>query len=132
MGILNQVLARLPRPIQPSIRRSGRLLRNKVYAHQGTVKMTWGGFTLEVPKYHRLRRLRQSQPYRDLCVGITAKFVTEKYANATIVDICANIGDTAAIIAQYTSAKIVLVEANDYYAGILTKNVRQFPNEIEI
>lgn len=76
--------------------------------------------------------MRQSQPYRDLCVGITAKFVTEEYANATIVDIGANIGDTAAIIAQYTSAKIVLVEASDYDAGILTKNVRQFPNEIEI
>ncbi len=132
MGVLNQVLARLPKPVQQSIKRAGRLLRDKVYAQQGTVKMTWGGYTLEVPKYHHLHRLRQSQPYRDLCVGITAKFVTEKHANSTIVDIGANIGDTAAIITRYSPAKMILVEASDYYAEILAKNVKQFPNEIEI
>lgn len=132
MGVLNQLLARLPKPVQHSIREIARRLRDKVYAKQGTVKMTWGGYTLDVPKHHHLHELRKSQPYRDLCVGITAKFVCEKYTNATIVDIGANIGDTAAIIAQYSSAKMILVEASDYYGGILAKNAKQFPNEIEI
>lgn len=48
------------------------------------------------------------------------------------MDIGANIGDTAAIIANNSSAKMILVEASDYYAEILARNVKQFPNEIEI
>jgi FkbM family methyltransferase len=132
MGVLNKVVARLPRPLQDSARRSGRFLRDKMYARQSTVKMLVSGFTLEIPRHHHLVGMQKSQPYRNLCVGITAKFVTEKYIDATIVDIGANIGDTAAVIAQYCGNKMIVVEASDYYAEILSRNVKQFPNPIEI
>lgn len=132
MGVFNQIFAQLPKPIADSIRKPARLLRDKMYARQGTGQMTWGGFTLEVPKYHHLRRLQNSQPYRDLCVGVTARYVTEKYRDATIVDIGANIGDTAALMAQNSANKMILVEASDYYADILSRNIKRFPNEVEI
>jgi len=79
MGVLNKVVARLPKPLQDSARRSGRFLRDKMYARQSTVKMLVSGFTLEIPRHHHLVGMQKSQPYRNLCVGITAKFVTEKY-----------------------------------------------------
>jgi FkbM family methyltransferase len=132
MGVLNKVVARLPKPLQDSARRSGRFLRDKMYARQSTVKMLVSGFTLEIPRHHHLVGMQKSQPYRNLCVGITAKFVTEKYIDATIIDIGANIGDTAAVIAQYCGNKMIVVEASDYYAEILSRNVKQFPNPIEI
>ena len=132
MGVLNRALARLPKPLQSSVKRTGRLLRDKVYAKQGTVEMKLGRFTLEIPKHHHLMALLKSQPYRNLCVGIAAKQVSLKHNDATIVDIGANIGDTAAVIAQHCANKLILVEASDYFAGILARNVKQFPNEVEI
>jgi FkbM family methyltransferase len=67
-----------------------------------------------------------------MCVGIVAKFVASKYPDGTIVDIGANIGDTAAIIATYSSNKLILVEPSEYFCEILRRNVRQFPNEVVV
>ncbi len=91
-----------------------------------------GQFSIQAPKDHILLKLQKIQPYRDLFVGITAKFVSEKYPKKNIVDIGANIGDTAALIASNCKNKLILVEASDYFYGILTKNVAVLPNEVVV
>jgi len=97
---------------------------------QRLVTIRCGNFELQAPASHLLADLRPPQPYRDRCVGISAKHLAEKYTGGTLVDIGANIGDTAAIMATYVQNKLVLIEASDYYFELLSRNARQFPNEI--
>src|SRR5258708_6065145 len=70
-------------------------------ATQGMVQLRVGDFTLDAPSNHILLRLQPVQPYRDLAVGVTARELARKYPGATFVDIGANIGDTAALMATF-------------------------------
>jgi FkbM family methyltransferase len=87
-----------------------------------------GNIDIKAPETHTILEFCKSQPYRDLAVGITAKYVSEKYPGETIIDIGANIGDTAAMIATYSSNPLVLVEPSDYFAEILVNNVKYIPS----
>jgi len=54
-----------------------------------------------------------------------------KYPSGTIVDIGANIGDTAAIISTHARPnKLILIEGSDYFFDILVRNVSQLPGNI--
>jgi FkbM family methyltransferase len=106
--------------------------RQKLFFKQGVILHRWGDYQLLAPEKHASIEFMSRQPYRDLCIGIAAKYVCEKYRNGTIVDIGANIGDTASIIASYTKNKMILVEASDFYFDFLQKNSKQLPNEIEL
>ena len=97
---------------------------------QKTATLRCGNFDLLSPESHLLFELQKIGPYRDLCIGISAKIICDKYHDATIVDIGANIGDTAAIIASHVSNKLILVEGSDYYYKFLEKNLHLFPNAI--
>ncbi len=128
--LLRKAASRLPEPIYEYLRLWHRRHGNVSYFRQGLTTIRCGSYELQIPKDHLLVKLRKQQPYRDLCIGITAKFVAAKRPDASIVDVGANIGDTAAIIANYVHNKLILVEASDYFFGILTQNARQFTNEL--
>jgi FkbM family methyltransferase len=49
-----------------------------------------------------------------------------------LVDVGANIGDTAAIMATYSPSPIVLVEASEFYCRFLRNNVARIPNRTSI
>ncbi len=102
------------------------------YFEQDLTKIKVGAYEIEVPEQHFLIKLLEEnlQPFRDLCVGITAKYVSAKYPNGTMIDIGANIGDTAAIIATYAQNKLILIEGSDYFFELLVRNTSQLPNKI--
>ena len=102
---------------------------NQRYFQQGFTHIKCGDYEIEAPDKHILTEILKSQPYRDLCIGITAQYISAKYPKGTIIDIGANIGDTAAIIATYAQNKLILVEGSDYFFDILVRNSSQFPNE---
>jgi FkbM family methyltransferase len=122
----------LPKPIYELLR--DRLVRHsgRHYFKQGFTQVKCGAYEIEAPENHPLVNIRRSQPYRDLCVGITAKYTSAKYPDGTIVDIGANIGDTAALIATYARNKLILIEASDYFFDILVRNASKLPNEIVV
>ena len=91
-----------------------------------------GDFEIEVPEKHALVEILKVQPYRDACVGIAAKHISMKYPKGNIVDIGANVGDTAAMIATNARNKLILVEPSHYYSEILAYNILQLPNDVEI
>jgi len=91
-----------------------------------------GDFEIMAPENHPLFRKQKEQPYYDLGIGIAAKYLSTKYPEGTMVDIGANIGDTAAVIATYAKNRLVLVEASDYYFGILSQNARRIPNILAV
>ena len=120
----------LPKPLFEFLRSHRRQYLEKQFFNQGVTQIKCGAFTIEAPQNHILLKLVNSQPYRDLCAGITAKYVSAKYPDGTIIDIGANIGDTAAIIATYAKNKLMLIEASDYFFEFLVRNTSQFPNDI--
>jgi len=98
------------------------------FKNQKLVDIKIGNMAIKAPEKHILFELHKRQPYRDLAIGIIAHAVSEKYPDATIVDIGANIGDTAAMIASYCGNPLILIEASDYFYDILVKNSSLFPN----
>ena len=104
--------------------------QQKRFFAQKTAILHCGNFDLLSPESHLLFELQKIGPYRDLCIGISAKVICDKYPDASIVDVGANIGDTAAILASHVANKLILVEGSDYYYDFLDKNLHLFPNEI--
>lgn len=102
------------------------------FLSQGSCVLTVGGIPLEIPERHPLPGLMADQPLRDQCVGVTAKFTAEKYPSATMIDIGANVGDTAAIIAESCSNPLLLVEASDFFHGYLIRNTPKLKNRVSV
>lgn len=122
----------VPAPIRDAFRRlRGRWRENKFFT-QSLLHVKCGDYELLVPKSHLLTNLLATQPLRDKCVGVAAEYLGLKYRSGTIVDVGANIGDTAAIIATHASNKLILVEGSEYFHSLLLRNVRQLPNDIEV
>ncbi len=128
--LIKRVLEKLPESISEYLLQRGKGVQDRLYLKQGFTQIKCGAFQLQSPKNHLLVGVHKAQPYRDLCVGIVSKFVSAKYPDGTIIDIGANIGDTAALIATYSKSKLILVEASDYFFEILARNVKQLPNEM--
>lgn len=110
-----------------------KVLRDKLVTEprlrrQPLVDITIGTIPIRVPASHPVVRFQREQPYRDLPVGITAGAVGRKYPEASFVDVGANVGDTAAMMASHAGNPLILVDASDYYLAILEDNARRLPN----
>ena len=103
--------------------------QRKKFFKQGVTLHQFGNYEISIPSNHATIGFMSRQPYRDLCIGIAAKQICEKYPFGTIVDIGANIGDTASIIASYAKNKMILIEASKYYFDFLQYNSKKFLNE---
>lgn len=106
--------------------------RRRKFLQQGSTTLRLAGINLEIPQDHSLPGLHASQPLRDLCVGITARYTGQKYPEHTIIDIGANVGDTAAIMAENCQNPLLLVEASDFYHGYLVRNAEKINNATTI
>jgi FkbM family methyltransferase len=113
--------------ITPRFYRKLQMLRrqcsNLVFAMaQGRVKVHVGKFTLSAPSDHILVKIGNTQPLRDLAIGIVARELGQKCPDRGFVDIGANIGDTAAIMATFAPNPIVAVEPSDFFHAFLVEN----------
>lgn len=97
---------------------------------EATVRV--GRFDLLVPGESLLSRIGSEQPYRNLAVGVIARFVGRRDAGVAIFDVGANVGGTAAMIASFCPNPLVLVEPSDHYLAYLTRNTALFPNRCRI
>lgn len=91
-----------------------------------------GDFRLRAPAHHALASLKKRQPLRDEFVGVTARLLSERYPDSTLVDIGANIGDTVALMATHSRNPIVAVEPSDLFHRYLVENCAQIPNSVEV
>lgn len=91
--------------------------------------LTWrvGAADLLLPLSHQLPFYRHDHPLYDRAIGRIAR-----EAEGPIVDIGANIGDTAAEMRAHTDAPILCVEPDDCFFTILSRNARHLePVELE-
>lgn len=119
-------------PIYGTLNRMRRRWSHLWFERQGTITVRIGDFNLLMPSAHPLPQLRESQPYRDVCVGIAAKYLGAKYPGAAILDIGANVGDSAARMATYCRNDLILVEPSPFFGRYLEKNVSRFPNKCTV
>jgi FkbM family methyltransferase len=96
------------------------------------VKVKAGCHQLTVPAGHRLHIEADVQPYRNLAIGVIAKYVGEKFHGRCMVDIGANVGDTGAMMASYCTNTLVLVDPSDTYFGYMQRNTSLFSNPVEL
>lgn len=113
--------------------RYAQVIGERWYRQQPTCQVKVGDFVIEVPTSHPSVTARQAQPLRDRAIGIIAAAVEQRHGPATIIDVGANVGDTAAIIASSARrSELVLVEPSDYFAALLQRNIEQLPNRCRV
>ncbi|MBC6112176.1 FkbM family methyltransferase [Pedobacter fastidiosus] len=60
------------------------------------------------------------------------KSVKQKFADSSVIDVGANIGDSVAIIKQLSDVPIICIEGDDKYFKLLNANIKQFDNVVAI
>jgi len=84
------------------------------------------GMRLAIPLSHALPRYLKVFPYYASNLGRLAALVKEKYSGLAVIDIGANIGDSAAAIKIGADAPVLCVEGNPVFLKILKLNAARF------
>lgn len=91
-------------------------------------KIRVGRFDLYARRDHPIGRyLRERPSYGRNFVRI-ATAVMEKYSNLVVIDVGANIGDTAALVRSEVSCLVVCIEGDDLYFNLLERNIAGIGN----
>ncbi len=130
--LIKKIKNYIPEPFNGILLGFWKSYRQWTYRNQGSITTTVAGMTLSIPRHHSLPGLMANQPLRDQCVGLTARMVSQKYPDQTMIDIGANVGDTAAIMAENCSNPLVLVEASDIFFDYLARNTQNLKNRISL
>lgn len=97
-----------------------------------TVRRTVQGVTLRLPRAHLLPDFARIHPqYGQNLVRLAVGLQAARGPGAgplQVLDIGANVGDSALQIAAATEARVLCVEADPYWAGYLRQNVGAHPN----
>jgi hypothetical protein len=94
-------------------RRYSKLQSFRKRLDRGEKTLRVGKFDLAFPHDHILPMIHQDGSQRNLALGIAAGEIARKYPGESFLDIGANVGDTAALVATYSEAPLVLVEPSD-------------------
>jgi FkbM family methyltransferase len=87
------------------------------------VRYDLDGTELLVPLGHDMPLYRRSHIDYSNNIGRLASYVAAKYDKLTVVDIGANVGDTAAIIRARCQAPILCIEGDEFYFELLQNNI---------
>ena len=90
-----------------------------------------GGTSILLPFSHQLPVHQAAHPDYSLNLGRVAAQVSERRADATIVDIGANVGDSVAIMRATTAVPILCVEGDEQFLPYLEVNAGRF-TDVEI
>lgn len=132
MTLKNFVKSHAPTGINKFLSLIWRHYKGARFRNQGTTTYRIGNYDLEIPSNHPISELMAAQPLRDECIGVIAKHVSAKYPKDSVIDIGANVGDTAALISSSCSNELILVEASDFFFPILKKNAATLPNKVTL
>ena len=110
------------------------LLRSRMYLityGDPLVRYELDGHTLWLPISHELPLYRSDLPEYSRNVGRIAACVAEQYADFTLVDIGANIGDTLAVVRSFRHFPVLCVEGEDRFFSILKLNAASMGADVE-
>ncbi|MDR3417785.1 MAG: FkbM family methyltransferase [Nevskia sp.] len=93
-----------------------------------TIPYTVEGLALELSPDHNLPKLQQDYPSYDRFLPFLARSLPAQ--GRCLVDIGANVGDTALALAAHTRNRIVSVEADPVFFSLLQANIARLPPSI--
>lgn len=85
-------------------------------------------YTIKIPFSHNLPVVIESHKNYNTNLPRIAKYIDSKYSNPFIIDIGANVGDTAALLRSYVKYPILCVEGDKKYYAMLVENTIQMEN----
>ena len=88
-----------------------------------TASYAFCGSRLHIPLSHDLPLIRRAFPLYSDNLGRIARHLSEKFGAFPVIDIGANVGDTAAIIHQYAQLPILCIEGEPKFVELLAANV---------
>ncbi len=105
----------------------GRFLNHKKNADDD-IEYKIGDFNICLPHEHKLPEYQKAFKNYDKKLRNILESVS-KYQNIqTIIDIGANVGDTAAFLRSYTNSKIICIEGDQVYLKYLSQNSKIIPD----
>jgi FkbM family methyltransferase len=93
---------------------------------------TVGKFAITLPAGHKLDMYQRNYKNYDRKLPIIASLTESKYGKMSIIDIGANIGDTAAALRGVCESPIVCVEGNLNFLPFLEANTSRLPGTFRI
>jgi FkbM family methyltransferase len=122
-GVLDANLQIPPSGLGPAVARRALIAaRRALSGPDPLVRYTLGSFTLWLPSSHNLPYFQKGLPDYSMNIGRIAARVFRKYPDLRMIDIGANVGDTAAIVRSYASCPILCIEGDDRFFSILEIN----------
>jgi FkbM family methyltransferase len=109
-------------PVQYRILRGMRKLR--LLFSDPLVSFSLGPCRLQLPLSHELPFYRRSYPTYAINLGRTSRHVRRKYPTLAVIDVGANVGDSAAILRDCGAAPILCIEGEPYFSQLLAQNTR--------
>lgn len=88
--------------------------------------------TIRLPRRHMLDWLRLNHQRYDMPLADVSGLVVRKYPGASMIDIGANVGDTAAFMTATDAVPILCVEGNPEYLPFLKRNLNAISKHSEI
>jgi FkbM family methyltransferase len=82
-----------------------------------------GNHVIELPPGHRLDWYKYSHGHGDEVLADLAKLLVAKYGGFSAIDIGANVGDSAALLAYCDDVSVLCVEGNPGFLPILERNL---------
>ena len=99
--------------------------REKVRELEAALTIQVGRYSIQIPSQTPLSVWYGHQA---LELGRLTMLVKKKFSFLAVVDIGANVGDTACIIKTAEEVPILCIEGDEYIFGFLQKNIAQFQN----
>src|SRR5687768_2998522 len=115
--------------------RRGRRFRTRLYrtCRRSFLRMTdpivkyrIDGITLTLPLSHDLPLIRELYPHYMTNLSRLLSSLYEKYPDLSVVDIGANVGDTAVVIRRTAPVPLLCIEGDPYFFGLLITNTSTF------
>jgi len=134
INLKQRILDRLVRSKRNSVREKLvfkflSLLKDKLFSKDETfVKYNFYGKDIVLPFSHDLPVNKSLFPLYSDNIGRIALYLKQKYDNLKVIDIGANIGDTAFIIKSKTDIPILCIEGDKKYFSLLEKNISYLNN----
>jgi FkbM family methyltransferase len=92
------------------------------------IKYKFAGTDISLPFSHNLPVHKKVFPSYDENIGRLASLIKEKYNDLKMIDIGANVGDTAVMIKSKADIPILCIEGEEKFISLLHTNTKNFQN----
>jgi len=92
----------------------------------------FGKTILDIPDGHKIREIHRQDSLYDRAFGFILEAIADRAPDSVFLDVGANIGDTAALMAGYVGNPIVSVEGGEEFLPFLRSNAAMIGPQVSL